>query len=53
MPGWPAFNLNERRHREALRRLAEVDADVCGVGHGAPITRDARTRVRDLVDRFA
>jgi glyoxylase-like metal-dependent hydrolase (beta-lactamase superfamily II) len=53
MPGWPAFNLNERRHREALRRLAEVDAEVCGVGHGAPIRRDARTRVRDLVDRLA
>jgi glyoxylase-like metal-dependent hydrolase (beta-lactamase superfamily II) len=50
MPGWPAFNLNERRHRAALRRLVEVEPQVCGVGHGPPMATDARLRIRSLVD---
>jgi glyoxylase-like metal-dependent hydrolase (beta-lactamase superfamily II) len=50
MAGWPAFNLNAKQHRAALRRLAEIDAEVCGVGHGPPITARARERVRDVVD---
>ena len=49
--GWRAFNLNPTQHRASLRRLAELEADVVGVGHGAPITSGARERVRDLVDR--
>jgi glyoxylase-like metal-dependent hydrolase (beta-lactamase superfamily II) len=48
--GWPALNLNVRKHREAVRRLAEVEADILGVGHGSPIRTGARTRVRDLAD---
>ncbi len=52
LPGWPSFTLNERRHRESLRRMAEVEADVVGVGHGDPIPAGGRERVRDLVDRF-
>jgi glyoxylase-like metal-dependent hydrolase (beta-lactamase superfamily II) len=50
LPGWPAFNLNERQHRQALRRLAEVDAKVLCVGHGAPIASGGGKVVRDLVD---
>ena len=50
MPGWPAFNLNERQHRASLRRLAEVEPALVGVGHGEPIAHEARKRVRDLVD---
>lgn len=48
--GWSAFNLNEHQHRESLRRLAELDAEVLAVGHGKPITEDAAARVRSLVD---
>jgi glyoxylase-like metal-dependent hydrolase (beta-lactamase superfamily II) len=50
MPGWPAFNLNERQHRASLRRLAEFEPAVLGVGHGEPIAHEARKHVRDLVD---
>jgi len=50
LPGWPAFTLNERQHRQALRRLAEVDAKVLGVGHGAPVADGGGKLVRDLVD---
>ncbi len=49
--GWRAFNLNPKQHRVTLRRLAELEADVVGVGHGEPLAIDARVRVRDLVDR--
>jgi glyoxylase-like metal-dependent hydrolase (beta-lactamase superfamily II) len=51
--GWRAFNLNRTQHRTSVRRLAELEADVVGVGHGAPITSGARALVRDLVDREA
>jgi glyoxylase-like metal-dependent hydrolase (beta-lactamase superfamily II) len=51
--GWRAFNLNPTQHRASLRRLAELEADVVGVGHGEPITSGARTLVRDVVDREA
>jgi glyoxylase-like metal-dependent hydrolase (beta-lactamase superfamily II) len=51
--GWRAFNLNPTQHRASLRRLAELDADVVGVGHGEPITSGARALARDLVDRQA
>jgi glyoxylase-like metal-dependent hydrolase (beta-lactamase superfamily II) len=50
LPGWPAFNLNEKQHRQSLRRLAEVDAKVLCVGHGAPIASGGGKVVRDLVD---
>jgi glyoxylase-like metal-dependent hydrolase (beta-lactamase superfamily II) len=46
--GWPGFNLNPAQHRESLRRMAALDAEVVGVGHGDPITRDAPDRVHAL-----
>lgn len=49
--GWPAFNLNEKQHRESLRRLAELEADIVTVGHGEPLTSGGAARVRDLADR--
>jgi glyoxylase-like metal-dependent hydrolase (beta-lactamase superfamily II) len=49
-PGWPAFNLNEKQHRESLRRLAELEADIVAVGHGEPVATGGAARVRDLVD---
>ena len=47
--GWPAFNLNLEQHRESVRRLAGLDAQIVGVGHGEPITKAATDRVRALV----
>jgi glyoxylase-like metal-dependent hydrolase (beta-lactamase superfamily II) len=46
--GWPGFNLNLVQHRESLRRMAALDAEVVGVGHGDPITKDAPDRVHAL-----
>ena len=50
LPGWPSFTLNERKHRDSLRVLAETEPQVVGVGHGPPITTDAQERLRDLAD---
>jgi glyoxylase-like metal-dependent hydrolase (beta-lactamase superfamily II) len=46
--GWTAFNLNKSQHAASVRRLAAVDAQVVGVGHGEPITVDAAERVHSL-----
>ena len=50
--GWPVFNLNWRQHRQTLRRFAELEPQVVGVGHGLPITAGARERLRSLVERY-
>ena len=47
-PGWPAFTLNERQHRESLGRMAALDAEILAVGHGDPLTTDVAARVRAL-----
>ena len=46
--GWPAFTLNPEQHAVSIRRLAELDAAIVGVGHGDPITADAAERVHNL-----
>jgi len=46
--GWPAFTLNPDQHAKSIRRLAELDAAIVGVGHGDPITDGAAERVRSL-----
>ena len=48
--GWKAFNLNEEEHRVSLRRLAEQDANVVGVGHGEPISTGGADRVHALAE---
>ena len=48
-PGWPAFTLNMRQHRESVHRLADVGASVIAFGHGEPLTEDAATALRDMV----
>ena len=48
--GWPAFTLNPREHRESIRRMAELEAEILGVGHGEPIRAEGRERVRHLAD---
>ena len=52
-PGWKAFNLNEAQQRSSLRRMAELDPEIVGVGHGDPIRSGARERVRSLAESFA
>jgi glyoxylase-like metal-dependent hydrolase (beta-lactamase superfamily II) len=47
--GWRAFNLNVEEHEQSLRRMAELDVRIVGVGHGDPITEDAAARVRSLI----
>ena len=46
--GWPAFTLNPEQHADSIRRLAELDAAIVGVGHGDPITDCAADRVHSL-----
>jgi glyoxylase-like metal-dependent hydrolase (beta-lactamase superfamily II) len=50
-PGWPAFNLNPRQHRQSLIRLAKFDSEIVAVGHGDPITSLGTATVRALVSR--
>lgn len=51
--GWPGFNLNERQHRDSLRRLAGFEADVLGVGHGDPLVENVPDRVHAIVEGSA
>ena len=46
--GWPAFTLNPEQHAESIRRLAELEATIVGVGHGDPITHGAAEKVHGL-----
>jgi glyoxylase-like metal-dependent hydrolase (beta-lactamase superfamily II) len=50
--GWPAFRLNPKQHEASLRRMAELDVEIVGVGHGEPIRTQASRRLRALVDRL-
>lgn len=50
-PGWPNTMLNKKQTWESLRRMSEMDVEVAGVGHGAPIARDAARVMRDLSAR--
>jgi glyoxylase-like metal-dependent hydrolase (beta-lactamase superfamily II) len=50
MLGWPGFTLNHKQQRASLDRLAELDVEVLGVGHGDPITSEGGKRLGALVD---
>lgn len=50
-PGWPNAMLNEKETWESLRRLAELDVEAVGVGHGDPITKDGARVMRELAAR--
>jgi glyoxylase-like metal-dependent hydrolase (beta-lactamase superfamily II) len=47
--GWPAFTLNPEQQAASIRRMAELDAAIVGVGHGDPVTQNAADRVHGLV----
>jgi glyoxylase-like metal-dependent hydrolase (beta-lactamase superfamily II) len=51
--GWSAFNLNHAQHRATLQRLAGLDAEIVGVGHGDPITSGAPDKVHALAATFS
>jgi glyoxylase-like metal-dependent hydrolase (beta-lactamase superfamily II) len=49
--GWQGLTLNFRQSRETIGRLADVGADLIGVGHGEPITAGGVEVTRALRDR--
>jgi glyoxylase-like metal-dependent hydrolase (beta-lactamase superfamily II) len=49
--GWPAFTLDPQRHRVSIARMAALEPEVVGVGHGDPITSNAAERVHELAER--
>lgn len=49
--GWDAFNLNPLQHRATISRLAGLEADIVGVGHGDPIVGGAADRIHELAER--
>jgi glyoxylase-like metal-dependent hydrolase (beta-lactamase superfamily II) len=50
--GWTAFNLNHAEHRRTLQRLAGLDAEIVGVGHGDPVTAGAADTLQQLAEAF-
>ena len=50
-PGWHAFNLNKHQHHRSLQRLAALEANLVGVGHGDPITSGAQDLMHELASR--
>jgi glyoxylase-like metal-dependent hydrolase (beta-lactamase superfamily II) len=49
--GWHAFNLNKTVHHGTMQRLAALDAQIVGVGHGDPLTKNAADVVHELAGR--
>ena len=49
--GWPAFTINRAQHAASLRRMADLEAPLVGVGHGDAITVDAVAQLHDLVEK--
>ena len=50
-PGWTSFNLNWPQHRRSLARMAALEAEIVGVGHGDPITEGAPDKVHEVTVR--
>jgi glyoxylase-like metal-dependent hydrolase (beta-lactamase superfamily II) len=49
--GWPGLTLNFKQSRDSIGRLAEVGAEVVGVGHGEAIKEAGEKAVRSLLNR--
>ncbi len=47
--GWPGLTLDNDRNLRSVHQLADFgNAEILGVGHGEPITRDAAAAIRRL-----
>lgn len=51
-PGWPAFMLNPKENLRTMQRMAGMDIELLGVGHGAPIPTGGRDRLRALLKQI-
>ena len=49
--GWGGFMLNRRQNRASVRRMAELQPDWIGAGHGDPVTGGA-VLLRELVAKM-
>jgi glyoxylase-like metal-dependent hydrolase (beta-lactamase superfamily II) len=47
--GWDAFTLNPVQHAASLARMAALEPQIVGVGHGDPITEGGSDRMHRLV----
>lgn len=50
-PGWPNVMLNKEKTWQSLRRMAGLDVQAIGVGHGPPVTQNGTQALRDLAAR--
>lgn len=50
-PGWPNTMLNAKQTWESLRRMAELDVQVIGGGHGMPVRENGAAVLRELAAR--
>jgi glyoxylase-like metal-dependent hydrolase (beta-lactamase superfamily II) len=50
-PGWPAFTLNRKQHRDSLLRMARLDCEILAVGHGDPIASRGTATIRAMISR--
>jgi len=50
-PGWHSFNLNKPQHHVTLQRLAALEAQMIGVGHGDPIVERGEYKLHHLASR--
>jgi glyoxylase-like metal-dependent hydrolase (beta-lactamase superfamily II) len=49
--GWAGFMLNPRQNWASLHKLAELDIDYIGVGHGDPVVSDGLALLRRLISQ--
>jgi glyoxylase-like metal-dependent hydrolase (beta-lactamase superfamily II) len=48
-PGWSGFTLNARQNWDSFKKLAALDVDIVGGGHGDAIASDGARRLREVV----
>jgi glyoxylase-like metal-dependent hydrolase (beta-lactamase superfamily II) len=46
------YTVDFRQELDSIKRLAALDFDVIAFGHGAPVTRDARSAIDDFLARL-
>lgn len=50
--GWAGFMLNTHQNRQSVRKLADLDPEYVGVGHGSPILSGGGPRLHELVSHL-